>query len=277
MEWILVGSRLKSKPVTDEVFSELWQNSRSAQALLDIGVEAPEQLGALFLADASFLNSWTEQAEILEDNYPYRISSQRLSGAEFSLVLQKYREVMKVDDVVERFYQSDWIKKFWPEGMRLATRAYFPFQKAWNRYFDYSRQRTGIAEIHEVLEGSSLRALPLAFFQLSYSDFAIIDTAFAAGVISPEINFAFASRAMADRNYPEAVQLLENALRMDPGSVMLAQLRIFALLQAGEVEAARAAAGELRRRAPTGGFPDFWEWFAALEETEEAAAMTRKR
>jgi predicted membrane-bound spermidine synthase len=75
LDWMLVGSRPEPQPLSDEAFSHPWQSPRSGKGLFAIGVEAPEQLGALFLADASFLNAWTEQVEALEDDYPQRISS----------------------------------------------------------------------------------------------------------------------------------------------------------------------------------------------------------
>lgn len=107
-----------------------------------------------------------------------------------------------------------------------------------------------MTELYEALEGSPLRVLPLMLLQLNQFELAIADKARAAGVVDPEVDYILASRALADRNYAEAVRHLENALRLDPQSVELAQYRIFALLQAGEVEAARLAVD---------GVSGFWE------------------
>jgi hypothetical protein len=265
LDWMLVGSRSDPQPLSDEVFSHPWQRPRSGKGLRAIGVEAPEQLGALFLADASFLNAWTEQVEALEDDYPQRISSHLPQlDPDFINDIEEYEAVMRVEDAEERFYQSPWIRKFWPEGMRSSARDYFPHQKLLNLHF--SAEANTMSDLYQALEGSSLRSLPLLILKINDYELALVDKALEADVVDPGLDYYRASRALADRNYAEAVLHLEDALRLDPQSIELAQYRIFALMLAGQVEAGRLAADELRGRAPSGrGIPGFWDWLAGME------------
>src|SRR5260370_9922709 len=82
LEWMLAGTRGLRGPVEEGGFTRQWTHPVLAPALRDIGVEVPEQLGALFLAHPPALAHWTRGAPPLDDDHPGHLSSryQTLGG-----------------------------------------------------------------------------------------------------------------------------------------------------------------------------------------------------
>jgi len=74
LEWMLVGTNRLHGPVSEQEFTRQWRSLRTSAALGSIGVESPEQLGALFIADDKTLRSFVDGAAVLEDNHPGRLS-----------------------------------------------------------------------------------------------------------------------------------------------------------------------------------------------------------
>ena len=75
LEWILMGSRDGIAPVSRAAFSRPWRLPRMGPALQRIAVDSPEQMAALFMADARVLRELTAMALPLTDNFPRRVSS----------------------------------------------------------------------------------------------------------------------------------------------------------------------------------------------------------
>lgn len=72
-DWILVGSRGGIAPVTREHFSRLWQGEPAGRELRRLGIDGPEELAALFMADADALRGLTARTAALVDDHPRRI------------------------------------------------------------------------------------------------------------------------------------------------------------------------------------------------------------
>ncbi|KKK51166.1 hypothetical protein LCGC14_3117690, partial [marine sediment metagenome] len=79
-EWMLVGTRGLRGPVQEAGFRRLWQEPGLGSGLSSIGIERPEQLGALFIGDSEFLAEWTGDTLPLEDDHPHRIYPTNLDG-----------------------------------------------------------------------------------------------------------------------------------------------------------------------------------------------------
>jgi hypothetical protein len=73
LQWMLAGTRGAHGPVPEEQFSAQWRDPVVAPELADLGFEAPESLGATFLADSVTLAEWTRGAPPLDDDHPGRI------------------------------------------------------------------------------------------------------------------------------------------------------------------------------------------------------------
>jgi hypothetical protein len=79
--------------VPEQRFSRPWSDPRLKTALAEVGVEIPEQLGALFIGDANYLRGLAGVEPPLVDDFPQRI---RAEGAPQTASVPRafYRQLM---------------------------------------------------------------------------------------------------------------------------------------------------------------------------------------
>ncbi len=271
-EWMLVGTQGFSGPANDEDFRRLWKEPRLGFGLSSIGIERPEQLGALFIGDSEFLKEWTRDTLPLEDNHPHRIypSLWGGDGGDRGAPADEYLRVMEASETRERFKTSDWIARTWPRETREATLDYFAYQGLLNQHLEMGG--AGVAGLYSILTETELLSLPLILMGSQQEDASIVDAAAARGVVDPMLDYLLAARAMSHRDYELAAQLLAQALQQDPASKELARLRILALVLAGHREDAEALSRELRAREREKADPRFWSWLeSVLEESSPSS------
>src|SRR5437660_10180129 len=73
-EWIMMGIKGAGRKVQETEIRRLWSESSTGEDLRRIGIEVPEQLGALFLMDGEEIDRITEGIAPLTDFYPKRLS-----------------------------------------------------------------------------------------------------------------------------------------------------------------------------------------------------------
>ena len=62
--------------MSEEEFRQLWNDADSGADLKRIGVEVPQQLGALFLMDGEEIDLITRDIAPLTDNYPEAVTDE---------------------------------------------------------------------------------------------------------------------------------------------------------------------------------------------------------
>src|SRR5215813_1073342 len=72
----MMGTRGTRGPVSPERFAAQWQDPAVGAELRELGIERPEQLGALFLGDAAEIARLTAGAAPLIDDRPARVMAQ---------------------------------------------------------------------------------------------------------------------------------------------------------------------------------------------------------
>ena len=77
LDWMLAGSNGAASPVDEAVFRRQWDDPKVGPELRRLGIENPEQLGALFMADAEGLAAFAGSAEPLVDDRPQRLGPVR--------------------------------------------------------------------------------------------------------------------------------------------------------------------------------------------------------
>ena len=73
-EWIMVGmngSGRRSRPLS---LGRLWNQTQTKADLTRIGIEVPDQLGALYVMDGDEIDTLTNGTPPLTDNFPKRLS-----------------------------------------------------------------------------------------------------------------------------------------------------------------------------------------------------------
>ena len=95
----------------EEEIGRLWSNPTTNTDLNRIGVEVPQQLGALFLMDGEEIDRITRDVAPLTDFYPKRLSDapwDKQASQRFALTY------MDAPSAIHRFLESPLISRIWP-------------------------------------------------------------------------------------------------------------------------------------------------------------------
>jgi len=256
--WMLAGTRPRGEAVNEEEFERQWHDPLTLTELKAIGLETPEQLGALFIADAPFLRTFTLDQLPLEDDRPHRLSHYQ---GRFD---PRYLQLVDTEETRRRFEQSDYIRQTWPAELRKRTLKFFEYQGMINKVllFHGVKKDTDLAELHKVLSATELKTLPLWLLNFDDERVRAAQKGLQRGITDPLIEYGLGARAMADRDYLGADEHFAGAQRLDSNYADLVYYRALALCLAGERDRARSLARQACRSAAPGADPvKTWEWF----------------
>jgi len=158
VDFMLVGTNGATGPVSEERFTAQWRAPAARAELVDLGIEKPEQLGALFIADAARLRELLADDEPVVDDRPHL-----LRGAPRGLV-EGLTEAWRDEDAAGRcFAESELSARLWPPKLGERTLEYFAAQHVLNQLL-FDKPLPGfqkdLAELHDVLSHSDL-SLPV--------------------------------------------------------------------------------------------------------------------
>jgi hypothetical protein len=205
-DWILAGTNGARAP-TEADFSRPWADPDAGRDLQELGIEQPEQLGALFLADAERLAAWTSGRLPLVDDRPGRLG-RGWPGPEDTAA---YRALQQPDACAERFGSSELVRRLWPPGLRERTLAWFAWQGVFNRDFEAAARPEALGELWEVLHATSLRVLPLLQLDSEPRIRATARARHLEGGVHPALAFHLGAAALADRDYEAAARFFAAA------------------------------------------------------------------
>ncbi len=261
LEWILMGTRDAKGPVSAEHFAAQWRDPVVAERLREAGLDDPSQLGALFLADAPALRSFVAGAPPLDDDHPYRLSPRMTYGSDNDAFVR----FMQVDEPRRRFFESDLVKRLWPEKWREATRAAFQAQDAMNAMIlgPHDPGQSGLLALDRLLARTTFYAPVLWATRTNVAEVRLAEAAVARGEGSPMAEEILGLDALARRDYPEAERRLGLAEPNAAHAPQIRMWRVLALGLAGDAEgSARLLAGARdMARAPRAD-PAPWRWLA---------------
>jgi spermidine synthase len=263
-DWMLAGSRNARWARSEADFLRQWQDPLLAKELQAVGIEKPEQMGAMFMADAEQLRVLVGDTPPLVDNYPKRLSNERHSPHRARIV---YRPWMNTELTRERFRSSGFIRRAWPEGLRERSLAYFDFQGSINDVG--TRRQFSIPEwierLHETLSRTDLETLIIWQLGDTTDRLDAVDRLLAKGKPRHPYRRFLAKRAFADRDYDLAARYLATKPGKRIRSLTEFYLRVYALCMAGKVSEAERAALDALRWLPDNA--DRRQYFAWLNQT----------
>ncbi|MFP8873540.1 MAG: spermidine synthase, partial [Myxococcota bacterium] len=108
LDWMLVGSRDAEGQPSASAFALQWEDPVVGAQLRELGIEVPEQLGALFIADAEQLDAWVGDTPPLADDRPGRLASGSVTDP---VSKQVFRSWMDTDAARQRFFESAFIRR----------------------------------------------------------------------------------------------------------------------------------------------------------------------
>jgi hypothetical protein len=233
----------------------LWSDPKTGRTLAALGLETPEQMGALFLADARDLAEVTRSFAALDDNHPYRLSRQLPAQ-----MAPEFAELLDPERTSQAFAHSQWIATLWPPGLRERTQSAFTAQVVLNRVtvLKGKLRMGGLPELKWVLTQTMLRTLPLWLMASGVAEQEIAARQVAAGRIDPLLDEYQGIEAMVERNFHAAATRFAESERHGADAPYLRQWQALALCLAG----ARDEALELVRRSRSAGESATWNWIA---------------
>jgi predicted membrane-bound spermidine synthase len=232
-DWILMGGRGFGHRPQAAQLSRLWRDARSAPLIEAIGLEHPVQLGAAFLGDADQLQAWTATSPVLTDDYPKRIAP----WTEMRVRIPEYTRWLETDKAWRNFQESRWIAQHWPQEFIAASRGFFGVQPVLNAQIAADPVKT-LADVDVLLRNSDLRIPVLWLLDTDVTEQEIVSRQLATNGFRPEYAYALGVRALAERDYRTASELLAQAAERDPQRA--GALAAYALCRAGRLERARA-------------------------------------
>jgi len=206
-QWIMLGIKGPGRRVKEEEIRQLWSDPASGADLQSVGIEAPQQLGALFLMDGEEIDRITRDIAPLTDTYPKRLTEERVDDEANRRFALTY---MEASSAIQRFLGSPLISKIWPETLNSSIEPYFIVREM--------RYRSGVigggnkwAELDLYLRYSPLRMPVLEVFYSDELRLAIArKVARKSETPAAETVLDLVAGALAARDFTEAIRLLES-------------------------------------------------------------------
>jgi predicted membrane-bound spermidine synthase len=255
-QWIMMGIKGPAQRAQEEEIGRLWSDPATNADLSRIGVEIPEQLGALFLMDAEEIDRITHDIAPLTDNYPKRLTDEpwdEQASHHFALTY------MEAASAHHHFLQSPLISGFGWETPEEILKSCFVFREM--------RYRCGIvapcnrfAELDIYLRRSPLRTPVLEV--LGSDEFRVAIAERVAQKSDPpplEIMPDLVAGALARRDFEGAIRLVEK--EKDRAGLSLKDTFLLAYLYClnGDVPKAETLVANNASSIKKNGFVD-WLW-----------------
>jgi predicted membrane-bound spermidine synthase len=206
-QWIMMGIKGPGRRAKEDDITRLWRDPASGADLRRIGIEVPQQLGALFVMDAGEIDRVTHDVAALTDSYPKRLSDEKCDEQASQRFASPYLEA---PSAIRRFFASPLINTIWPESLNSSVDLCFVVREA--------RFLSGVvgssnkwAELDLYLRHSQLQTPVLEVFGSDQFRLAIAERVEPrSDPPSTEIMPDLIAGALARRDISKAIRLLES-------------------------------------------------------------------
>ena len=166
LEFMMIGSKGGIDPMAVETMQTRWSGAVAAE-MRNIGLEHPEQLGAMFLADQLLLEALATDAQPVVDNFPQRISHDMV-GVALPSELESF--LITLDRRKQAYLESDYVRSIFPQAYIDASLEYFlpesiivnltlprswGFQAPWAETLAYALAETDLVVLPILILGSN--------------------------------------------------------------------------------------------------------------------------
>ena len=209
-EWIMMGIKGPGRRVEEGEIRRLWSDSGTGDDLGRIGIEVPEQLGALFLMDGEEIDRITQGVAPLTDFYPKRLSDAVWDEQASHRFASTY---MVAASAIQRFLGSPMIDRIWPPTLNKPLQSYFIVRET--RYFSRVQGTNALAELDLYLRHSRLRVPVLEILGSDEFRLSIAETvAHNSEITPPETMPDLVAGALARRDFDDVIRLLESEKKL---------------------------------------------------------------
>jgi spermidine synthase len=254
-DWIMMGIKGPGRKVPEEEIRQLWSHPDPGGDLRRIGIEVPQQLGALFLMDSQEIDRITRDVSPLTDNYPKRLSDAAWDDEASQRFAFTYMEALPA---LQRFLHSPLVAAVWPETLNSSMESFFVIRES--RYLSETVGSNKLAELDLYLRHSGLRIPVLEVLKSDGFRLAIAERVAKRSQAPPlEIMADLIAGALARRDVNAAIRLLEG--ERDRGALSPNDTFLLTYLYClnGSVDKAEALAGTNANSIKKDWFVD-WLW-----------------
>jgi spermidine synthase len=257
-EWIMMGIKGPGRKIEAEKLRQLWNDPASGADLRRIGIEVPQQLGALFLMDGEEIDRITHDVAPLSDLYPKRLTDQYWDDEASHRFALTY---LDAPSAFQRFLWSPLINRIWPEALNPETaglQSFFNLRQS--RYLSGMTGSNELAELDIYMRRSRLRIPVLEVLGSDGLRLSIAERVAKKSQTPPlETMPDLVAGALAQRDINSAIHLLEN--EKDRGRFSLGDTFLLTYLYClnGEVDKAEALAATNAAAIKKDSFVD-WLW-----------------
>ena len=207
-DWIMMGINGPGRRVSEDELRQLWHDPATGADLRRVGIEVPQQLGALFLMDGEEIDRVTRDVAPLTDLYPKRLTDEPWddeANHRFAL------DYLNATAAVQSFAQSSLISRIWPEILNRGgaeLESFFVLRQT--RYLSETIGSNKLAELDLYLRHSRLRIPVLEVLDSDAFRVSIAERVAKQSVTPPlETMPDLIAGALAQRDIDRAIRLLE--------------------------------------------------------------------
>jgi hypothetical protein len=201
----MMGINGPGRKLSEGEIQHLWSNVGTGADLMRVGIEAPEQMAALFLMDGEEIDRITRETKPLTDFYPKRLTD---TPPDFDDVYRFAYAYMDGSLATRRFFSSSMIGRTWPDTLKSSVELFFMVRDTRFRAELVGSNR--LAELDLYLRHSLLRTPILAVRDSDAFRVSIARRrARGAPSLPAEAEEDLVARALADRDIKGAILLLE--------------------------------------------------------------------
>jgi len=261
---MIVGSRREDSsaargPTSEQDFRRQWSLPVVAAEMKRLGLERPEQLGALFLGDATFVRALVGGARPLVDDDPKLIEAASSSPDDATHLLAS---ITDTGAARTRFQTSGFIGRHWPESLIQSSAQYFDVQHVIDAhmYGSLVKQNLALEDVHRLLTGTTVQT-PILWRLASNADIQqVVSTASPADLMNPLLQYHLAIRLLSQRDYRRAAEAFELATQSPQVRDNAFVLYIYALCMSGQRAKAQVISSDAFAASGVSSLPPLWVW-----------------
>src|SRR5438876_341503 len=205
-DWIMMGIKGPGRSISEEEIRRLWSEPGTGADLRRIGIEVPQQLGALFLMDGEEIDRITHDVASLSDIYPKRLTDEPWDEEASHRFATTYMESLPA---LQRFLDSSLVAAVWPEALNASMESFFVVRES--RYLSETIGSNKLAELDLYLRHSGLRIPVLEVLGSDGFRLAIAERVAKKSQTPPlETMRDLIAGALAQRDIGGAIRLLES-------------------------------------------------------------------
>ena len=255
-QWIMVGIKGDAPVIKEEQILRLWGDSASKADLSRIGMEVPQQLGAMFLMDGGEIDHITHDVAPLSDTHPKRLTDEPWDEQASHRFASTY---MQGASAIQRFRGSPVFGRLWQQTQDESLELCFDVREARYRCGVVERCNT-LAELDIYLRHSPLRTPVLEVLGSDEFRLAIAEQIVRKAKTPPaQIMADLIAGALGGRDVDEAIRLLESERDRGISSLNNTFLLVYLYCLTGEVEKAETLVASDARSIKRTWFVD-WLW-----------------